>query len=194
MHCLFTHTSFSFMNFTSQLLKVLFGSFSNLRGHSREYHNACAFGIPSFILSAAKPIPNNGYVCGPWGFPHLFIVSVLPHGAFASFHTYWSLIVCSMLDLNCNSNSTNLGSILLQSALASGGARDAKSPSTNPAGWRNSKTASPQVTYLAVSQGTGRERASLTSASPAIQNAAYPGSSYPEKEGSSAPSLSNSQK
>lgn len=53
-----------------------------------------------YLFNQAKPIPNNGYVYGLWASPHLFIVSIPPHDVSAFFQASWSLIVCSLLDLN----------------------------------------------------------------------------------------------
>lgn len=131
------------------------------------------------FLYHTKPISNNCYVCGPWEFPHLFIVSVLPHGAFASFHACRSLIVCSMLDLNCNSHIPNLGSILLQSALLleEPGSR---APAQILLDEGIPDLLSPILQWAKAQQG---KECPLSLASPAIQIAAYPGSSYPEEGG-----------
>lgn len=175
MHCLLIHTSFFFHEFyfsaskkfyvvPFQICLVIPDSITvlvHLRSH------------PVFFQHA-KPIPNKCYVRGTWEFPHVCFCSSSWCLCFLSYLR--SFIVCSMLDLNCNSNSPHLGSILLESTLASSGARvpRALGQILQMEGLQTC------FSHLAVSQGTARERASPISASPAIQNAAYPGSSYPE--------------
>lgn len=90
----------SFNNFYFSFLQALPGSFSKLLGHSTRHHNACSFGSPSFIY-LIRPNPYLTMVmCMVWASPHLFIVSIPPHDASAFFQASWSLIVCSLLDLN----------------------------------------------------------------------------------------------
>lgn len=126
-----------------------------------------------YFFKYTKPIPNNCYVHSPWAFPHLFTISIPPCGVFASFHACYLGLCAHCGTLTCSSHSLKLGSILCQTVLA----RDARSPSTSPAGWRDPRLA---FSHLAIGQGATGQRASPTFCQPSNPKCSLPKCSYSE--------------
>lgn len=89
------------------------------------------------------------------------------------------LSVCSLLALHLNSHRPQVGArcSLCSCFWGNWGCQD---PSINPAGQRDPRFAFPKLAAAKTQQG---KELSLPSASPVIQNAAYPRSSYPEGRG-----------
>lgn len=130
-----------------------------------------------YFFKHNKPIFNNCYVRSPWAFPHLFTISIPPCGGFASFHACYLGLCAHCWTLTCSSHSPKLGRILCQTVLAFRGARDASSPSTSPAGWRDPRLA---FSHLAIGQGAARQRASPTFCQPSNPKCSLSKSIYPE--------------
>lgn len=74
---------------------------------------------------------NNGYVCGPWAPPHLFIVSIPPHGVSAFFQACWSLCAHCLTFL-CNSHRPKLGALSSNLPLLPGELGMPKAPAQIP--------------------------------------------------------------